>query len=168
MPFSFPLINLIIPYLYYPIGVDLFSWWFPWKQLSAIIFVITPSTLYLFISTPHFLLPMHSLQSGEYNWQKEEFNFDKFGKAVIVIMLLSRFICDTKPLKIMIFCWRHDVIAILITIIGLKLITIEEMPTLFFVFMVIYLLVPIICLIVSLTMRIKEINSGEEDEAKKY
>ena len=59
-------------------------------------------------------------------------------------------------------------IAILITIISFKLITIEEMPTLFFVFMVIYLLVPIICLIVILTMRIKEINSGEEDEAKKY
>ncbi len=59
-------------------------------------------------------------------------------------------------------------IAILVTIIALQIITLEEMPVLFFIFMAIYLLTPIICLIVALIMRIKEINSGEEDEASKY
>ncbi len=48
------------------------------------------------------------------------------------------------------------------------LIDLKNMPILFFIFIGIYLLIPIICLIVSLISRIKEIKSGEEDEASKY
>ena len=48
------------------------------------------------------------------------------------------------------------------------LIDFKNMPLLFFIIIVLYLLTPIICLIVSLISRIKEIKSGEEDEASKY
>lgn len=59
-------------------------------------------------------------------------------------------------------------ICMLTVVIYNKLIDLENMPILFYIFIVIYLVIPIICLIVSVISRIKEINSGEEDEASKY
>ena len=56
----------------------------------------------------------------------------------------------------------------LLAIIYLKIFEVEELPLLMFIFLVIYLLIPIICLIVSLSLRLKEIKSGEEEEASKY
>ena len=59
-------------------------------------------------------------------------------------------------------------ICMLVIVFYNHLIDLKNMPILFYIFIILYLIIPIICLIYSLISRIKEINSGEEDEAKKY
>ena len=59
-------------------------------------------------------------------------------------------------------------ILILSAIIHFQVKNTDEMPLLFYIFIIIYLLIPIICLIVTVISRIKEIKSGEEEEASKY
>lgn len=53
-------------------------------------------------------------------------------------------------------------------IIYLQITESEKIPTLFFIFILIFLLIPFLAIIVNLFSRIKEIKGGEEDEASKY
>ncbi|MBP5678993.1 MAG: hypothetical protein J6X28_04120 [Bacilli bacterium] len=44
----------------------------------------------------------------------------------------------------------------------------KDIPMPFFIFIIIMLCIPLVGIIVSLVLRMKEIDSGEEEEAKKY
>lgn len=47
-------------------------------------------------------------------------------------------------------------------------ITTKDIPLPLFIVIIIFLLIPLFGIVIALMSRIKEINSGEEEEAKKY